>query len=263
MNSTLIAEAFVWCGRPHLLALLFLALVALGLVICGRRWRSSPAQTWLSRGFALAILLGQGAMQIETMLPRNWTLAYSLPLQLCDLAWMISAYALWTHRRWASGILYYWGLTLTIQGLITPHLDLDFPSFEFFMFFYGHGAVVIAAIYLTWGVGLHPDWNDYRGTFATTLGWGVSVCTFNSLFGTNYGYLNGKPPMPSALDFLGPYPVYLVCELSLATIIWGLMTWAWTREGKRQSAATRSPAQGRSGRFDVAREGRPAHTETA
>ena len=63
----------------------------------------------------------------------------------------------WTRRRWAASVLYYWGLTLTTQGLITPHLDLDFPSFEFIMFFYGHGAVVIAAIYLTWGVVLIPD----------------------------------------------------------------------------------------------------------
>jgi hypothetical integral membrane protein (TIGR02206 family) len=134
------------------------------------------------------------------------------------------------------------------------------------MFFYGHGAVVLAAIYLTWGVGLRPDWNDYRRTLAATLVWGVSVFAFNSLLGTNYGYLNHKPPMPSALDFLGPYPIYLASELLLATTLWSLMTWAWTR-GKPRGAATRSTvpstARARTGLFDAAREGRGAQTETA
>jgi hypothetical integral membrane protein (TIGR02206 family) len=131
------------------------------------------------------------------------------------------------------------------------------------MFFYGHGAVVLAAIYLTWGVGLQPAWNDYRRTLAATLVWGVSVFTFNRLAGTNYGYLNHKPPMASALDFLGPYPIYLVSELLLATIIWSLMTWAWTRDGSHRGAAARSPLHARSGRFDAAREARPVQTETA
>jgi hypothetical integral membrane protein (TIGR02206 family) len=154
-------------------------------------------------------------------------------------------------------------LTLTTQGLITPHLDADFPAFEFIMFFYGHGAVVLAAIYLTWGVGLQPDWNDYRRTLVATIVWGVSVFTFNILAGTNYGYLNHKPPMPSALDFLGPYPMYLVSELLLATMIWGLMTWAWTGSGKRRGTTARSPLHPRSGRFDAARAAQHVPSETA
>ncbi len=263
MKPTPTAEPFVWGGMPHLFALLFLAVVAVGLVWCGRRLRGGQAQIWLSRAFALAIGFGQGAMQIETMLPKNWTIEYSVPLQLCDLAWMVAVYALWTRRRWAASVLYYWGLTLTTQGLITPHLDVDFPSFEFIMFFYGHGAVVLAAIYLTWGVGLRPGWNDYQRTLVATLVWGVSVFTFNILAGTNYGYLNHKPPMASALDFLGPYPLYLVSELLLATILWSLMTWAWTRRGKHQATAARFPWQTRSGRFDAVRATRPVPSETA
>jgi hypothetical integral membrane protein (TIGR02206 family) len=233
MKPTLEAERFVWGGSPHLVALLLLAVLAVGLIWIGRRLRGSQAQVWLSRGFALAILLVQGAMQIETMLPQNWTIEYSLPLQLCDLAWMIAVVALWTRRRGAATVLYYWGLTLTSQALITPHLDFDFPSFEFIMFFYGHGAVVLAAIYLVWGVGLQPGWNDFRRALAAMLVWGISVFTFNILAGTNYGYLNRKPPVPSALDFLGPHPIYLISELLLATGIWSLMTWAWTRRNER------------------------------
>ena len=262
MKPTLAAEPFVWGGMPHIFAILFLAVLAAGLVWCGRNLRGGQVQVWLSRVFALAILFVQGAMQIETMLPQNWTIEYSVPLQLCDLAWMVAVYALWTRERGAASVLYYWGLTLTTQGIITPHLDVEFPSFEFIMFFYGHGAVVLAAIYLTWGVGLQPGWIDYRRTLAATVVWGVSVFTFNSLLGTNYGYLNHKPPMPSALDFLGPYPMYLVSELTLATIIWSLMTWAWTRDGKHRDAA-QSPLRARSARFDATRDPRPVPSETA
>jgi hypothetical integral membrane protein (TIGR02206 family) len=263
MKPILAAEPFVWGAAPHVLTLVLLAAVAAALIWCGRQMRGKPAQDWFSRAFALAILIGQGAMQIETMLPWNWSLEFSLPLQLCDLAWMVAVVALWTRRREVASVLYFWGLTLTTQGLITPHLDFEFPSFEFIMFFYGHGAVVLAAIYLTWGVGLHPDWNDYRRTLAATLIWGVSVFTLNSLVRTNYGYLNHKPPMPSALDFLGPYPLYLVSELSLAIVLWSLMTWAWTRGGTLRESATHAPAVVRRGRFDATSEPRGVPSESA
>src|SRR5205085_885108 len=69
--------------------------------------------------------------QVYVLLPWMWNVSYSLPLQLCDLAWITAVYALWTRRRWAHALLYYWGLTLSSQAFITPELAApDFPSRE-------------------------------------------------------------------------------------------------------------------------------------
>ena len=38
----------------------------------------------------------QGPLQLVSMLPQHFDLQHSLPLQLCDLAGMVTIYALWT-----------------------------------------------------------------------------------------------------------------------------------------------------------------------
>jgi hypothetical integral membrane protein (TIGR02206 family) len=80
---------------------------------------------------------------------------------------------------------------------------------------------------------MRPTWRSYRMTIVVTLAWAVFTLVFNFLAGTNYGYLNRKPPVASVLDFLGPWPVYLLVEITLVAIIWALMTWPWERKRRR------------------------------
>ncbi|HEX2297173.1 MAG TPA: TIGR02206 family membrane protein, partial [Pseudonocardiaceae bacterium] len=105
----------------------------------------------------------------------------------------------------------------------------DFPGLEFVMFFGLHCLVVWAGIYLTWGVGLRPDWRGYRIAVFATLGWGVVMFFFNRATGTNYGFLNAKPQAGSILDVLGPWPWYLLSELIVGAAVWALVTWPWVR----------------------------------
>ena len=86
-----------------------------------------------------------------------------------------------------------------------------------------------AAIYLTWGLGLHPTWRSYRLALAVTAGWAVVVMLINLALGTNYGFLNRKPASASLLDVMGEWPWYLVLAFALAAGIWALITWPWMR----------------------------------
>ena len=134
-------------------------------------------------------------------------------------------------------LTYYWCLVLSSQALITPDVGTaeegspDFPHHLFITFFALHVLVVWAAIYLTWGRRMRPSWRDYRFAIIATLVWGAFTFTFNAIVGTNYGYLNGKPPTASVLDFLGPWPVYLLIEVTIVLIVWALITWPWERIG--------------------------------
>lgn len=86
-----------------------------------------------------------------------------LPLQLCDLAAMAAIWGLWSHSLTAFALTHFWDLTLTSQAFVSPELNgPDFPSLRFLWFFGTHCLVVWAAIYLTWGVGLRPNWSSYR-----------------------------------------------------------------------------------------------------
>ena len=155
--------------------------------------------------------------QVLQLTPGSFGLGSSLPLQLCDLAWLAAVWALWTHARVPVALTYFWGLTLSVQGIITPSLQEAFPDPGYLAFWALHFLIVWSAVYLTFGLGLGPGWREYRIAVAVTLAWAVLVFGINGLLDVNYGYLNRKPGSASLLDLLGPWPVYVFAALGICS----------------------------------------------
>ncbi|MGV0814223.1 TIGR02206 family membrane protein [Mycolicibacterium boenickei] len=233
-------------GPSHLVVLAVFVVGAVVLVSVGRRQTESQARL-LSR--VLAALLVTAFVVALAYKLANPTIDTSVPLQLCDIAELAAAYALWSQRHWAFVLTYYWGLVLSSQALITPDIGTpaegapDFPHHLFVTFFALHVLVVWSAIYLTWGRGRRPQWRDYRFAVIVTLGWAAITFAFNAITGANYGYLNRKPPTASLLDVLGPWPVYLLTEIVIVLIVWALMTWPWERARRAADRAGRRDAR--------------------
>jgi hypothetical integral membrane protein (TIGR02206 family) len=238
-------DTFDTFGTTHLVMLALFVAGIWPVVALGRRHRHSPAAGTFSRWFAIAIPCFTIPMQVIDFLPGQFALGSTLPLQLCDFAWIAAFLALWTHHRFFVALTYYWGLVLTTQALITPWLNADFPSPKFLGFWGMHYLIVWAAIYLVWGLGLTPRWRDYATSVATTAGWAISVYAFNVTAGTNYGFLNSKPSTGSILDYLGPWPTYVVAEVAIVAAVWALMTWPWVRRTPVDAGVTPGRAGGR------------------
>ena len=218
-------QQFSAYGPSHWTMLVLFAIGSAALIWIGRRQTKSQARL-LGRALGALTMAIFGVALLYKMVQPN--IAHSVPLQLCDLAELTAAYALWSRRNWAFTLVYYWGLPLSSQALITPDLDApDFPGHEFLTFFGLHLLVVWAAIYLTWGRGMRPGWRGYRFAVVTTLAWGGFTFIFNTIAGTDYGFLNGKPRNASMLDFLGPWPSYVLAEVVIVGAVWALMTWPW------------------------------------
>lgn len=225
-------------GPSHLVVLAVFAIGAALLVWIGRRQTESQARV-LSRVMAVLILVAFGVALVYKLIRPS--IDGSVPLQLCDVAELTAAYALWSQRFWAFALTYYWGLVLSSQALITPDIGTpqegapDFPSHLFITFFTLHVLIVWSAIYLTWGRRMRPTWRSYRFAVIATLVWAALTFTFNEIAGTNYGYLNRKPPTASLLDALGPWPLYLLAEVAIVLLVWALMTWPWERTRRHVS----------------------------
>jgi hypothetical integral membrane protein (TIGR02206 family) len=134
----------------------------------------------------------------------------ALPLHLCDVVSLLLAWALFSGRQRLAEVGYFWSVTATTQGLLTPALGSDWRSPEFYAFFVQHGGAPVAGVVLAFGIGLPPQ----AGYFKRMIwwSWGYLACAYplNLLLGTNYGFINGKPGTPSLLDQLGPWPGYLI-----------------------------------------------------
>ncbi|WKG01485.1 TIGR02206 family membrane protein [Mycolicibacterium sp. HK-90] len=218
-------------GPSHWVAIAVFVVGAVLLVWLGRRQTEDQSRVFgrILGTVTAAIYL---AMLVYTLIPPS--IERSVPLRLTDLATVVGAFALWSQRRWAYVLTYYWGLVLSTQALASPVLKSpDFPHYEFLAFWSIHLLVVWAAIYLTWGRGMRPDWRSYRLVVVVTAAWALGTMAFNAIAGTNYGFLNAKPATASLLDLMGPWPVYVLVASALVAGVWALMTWPWERRRYR------------------------------
>jgi len=133
-----------------------------------------------------------------------------LPFFLCDLVAMFLPFVLlYQNRKWI-GILYFWALAGTLQALITPDLEDGFPSFHFFRYFIGHAGIIIAILYTVIVQKIDIGWQDFINAIIFAQVYLVGVHLINILMGSNYGYTMQKPPGASVLDYMGPWPWYLL-----------------------------------------------------
>ena len=216
---------FVAYGPSHLAAI---AVLALGIVAILAHGRWAPRH--FDRVLAGAIVAVAVGVQLLQFTPSEWDPRTSLPLQLCDWAWLVAAIALWTRSHLAATITYLWGLTLTTQAIMTPALTTPFPGLRWWMFWALHLLIVWAAVYVVLAMKLHPTWQTYQQAVKITPTWLLATYCFNVMMGTNYGYLNAKPGPASALDLLGPWPIYVLAEIHIAIGAWALLVWPWTRQ---------------------------------
>ncbi|TMB93335.1 MAG: TIGR02206 family membrane protein, partial [Chloroflexi bacterium] len=118
-------------------------------------------------------------------------LLYALPLQLCDAAIFICAFALWTRKQLLIEVAYFWGLAGTIQGLITPDLPAHFPSFLFIQYNIAHGGVVAAALFLVVGLNHWPRPRAVVYVFGVTVAYAAFVGFLDAVTGADYLWADG------------------------------------------------------------------------
>jgi hypothetical integral membrane protein (TIGR02206 family) len=229
VDTRLAAVTFAPYGLTHWVVLAITVVGAVLLARLGRRYRDTPAAETFTRIFAVVQLTVTLGFMIVWLTPAFFDVKQSLPLHLSDVLRLVAAYALWSRRPWAFALTYYWGLTFNPQAMLTPDLRPDVaPALEIASYWLQHVLVMWAAVYLTWGLGLHPNWRSYRLALAATVGWATIIFIINRALGTTYGYLNGKPSSASLLDLMGQWPWYLLVSLALLVAFWALITWPWT-----------------------------------
>lgn len=229
MNFLLAQKPFEPFGSSHSYALLAFVIGSIILIAIGRILNKKQ-EPYFRKGLVLFSLLVASTLVSINLYNNGWDLQHSLPFHLCDTAYLLCHYALWTRSRWAYGILYYWGLTLTPQALITPFVPYDVPNVKALMFWGLHFFVIWTALYMTWGLNMKPNWTNLKQCCIISVCFMASIFTFNAVFGTNYLYLNHKPELPSLIDWLGPWPIYPFVMTAIGMGLWALITIPWKKK---------------------------------
>jgi hypothetical integral membrane protein (TIGR02206 family) len=204
----------------HLAALAVLV-VAVAFSIWAPRRRPGGWVTTYARMLALVIAAGWIGEYVADVVTGIWTVKYDLPLQLTDAVSLVAIVALWTRRRLAVELVYFWGLSASLQATLTPDLGQTFPSVYYFTYFIYHVGAVTAACLLVFGCGIYPRPRAAWRVFAITLAVAAVAGLGDLLTGGNYMYLRSKPVHSSLLNVMGPWPVYIATTalLGLALVL--------------------------------------------
>ena len=212
---------FVAFGPAHLGTLALTGVVAVALVRLVRaRSGRSPfvrAALFVGIGLLLAFELGIGARE-------GWlTWPMLLPLELCDAAMVLALLSLvWPRQRMVE-LLYFWAASGSVLAMLTPELPWGFPRWEFVVFCGRPGLVVVAALVLVFGLGLRPERGAPGRAFLATLGLAAAAGTADALLGMNFMFLRWKPRAATPLDWMGPWPVYIVVAAVVALVLFHLL----------------------------------------
>jgi len=174
--------------------------------------------------FVTSVILGiflvvqELAYEATLLVTGHFSLQYSLPLYLCDVAAVVAGIALiWPQRRLVE-LTWFWALAGTLQGLLTPDVSLDFPSWSWLQYYGDHAGVVLAAMLLVVGRGLHPRPGAAPRAFFVTVLFTALVGVADLFTGGNYMYLRQVPGGGSLLSLFGPWPVYIGVAAIVAVI---------------------------------------------
>jgi hypothetical integral membrane protein (TIGR02206 family) len=224
-------------SADHLAALGVTAALCVALALAARA-RPGPWTRWFSRGLAIFLVGWLVADQLYRLARGTYDIDTNLPLELTNAVTLIAALALWTGGALVFELTYFWGLTGSLQAALSPGLrpDETFPGFYFWHYFAVHSGVVVAAIFLAFGLGRTARRGAVARVFAITVAWAGAVVVANLLIGGNYMYLRERPRTASLLDLLGSWPWYVVGAGLVALGMFALLDLPFRRRRARGRA---------------------------
>ncbi len=185
------------------------------------------ARPGAARPIRLALAASIGAWELawygHNVATGSFRPPHGLPLDLCDVVLWLTVYALATLRPWALDLVFYLGLAGSGMAILTPDVGAPFPSLPAVSFFLAHGGVVAAILFLVLSGALRPRPGSWWRALAWVNAYAAAVFAFDLAFGTNYMYLREKPASPSLLDWLGPWPWYILGAEVVAVVLLTLL----------------------------------------
>lgn len=235
-------ETFAPYGATHLAVGAASAAAWYAAILSARRAAGTPRERRWRRVFGGALLLVCGGATLWRLTPWTFELQRSLPLHLCDFAWMAAAWSLLAGgdpTRAPHQLAYYWGLGLSTAGYVTPTIEEGPASAEFWAFWLGHALVVGAGLVNYHAFRMRPAPRGLAVAVAASTAVYAVATLANVRLGTNYCYSGrGLPAHATLLDVLGAWPGRALW-LWLACMGWLCVLSLKARPGARAGPAPR------------------------
>lgn len=211
-------------STSHLGAILTIILITLLVVLLFKYTKFSNYRKGFRYFLIVTIILQEASFKVWRIYVTDSPLKENLNLNLCGITLILSIFLLANKSQKLYEIVFFWGLAGATQAILTPDIgQYGYPHFRFMQFFLSHGLIILVATYMTAVEGFRPKPGSIKRLMLITNAYALIVGIINYLLGTNYLFLARKPESASLLDFLGPWPWYIISLEALALLSFAII----------------------------------------
>jgi hypothetical integral membrane protein (TIGR02206 family) len=205
-------------GAEHLVSILVVSLIGFSIIFSVKTFCNHRQKRMVAVFLGLLLIIPE----IPDLLYRTYILTEpvknNLPLHLCGVSLYITAFSLVTMNYKAFEIAYFWGLGGALMALLSPGDIFYFPHLLNVIFYSSHSLIVIGVLYLALIAGYRPTWKSLVKASVLNILYMAIVAPVNLLLDTNYLFIRYKPKGSTFIDFMGPWPWYII-SMSVAGVI--------------------------------------------
>ena len=215
-------NSFELFGLSHWTAILIFIFLLIFLPFYSKSHLSINQQKSLGNILGFLIFINFPIWVLLEFIGGSFDVKLHLPLHLCRFANLLLPFVMLRRNEFLFQILFYWGLSGMFQAIITPDIVQDFPHFHYFRFFIGHHLMIVALMYIIIVYKMKPTIEGLKNSFFGLNLFLVIAFLANILLDANYFWIMEKPPTGSLLDYMGPWPWYILTAEFLALAHFGL-----------------------------------------
>ena len=150
-----------------------------------------------------------------------------LSLHLCSISAILGVYLIFFNQnRTLYGIWFFWALQGAFQALLSPTVTVGVEYFKYWQFFTHHVLLVVLPITFIYFNNWIPTFHDVKKSYIWLVIISIPVMVFNTFTGLNYMFVSFggdvRPVTGSPLDWLGPYPWYIISLFGFAFLLLSL-----------------------------------------
>ena len=201
---------FIQFGADHIIGSVIFLILWIWLPLYSKENLSKNSQNRLGIILGFIVMSNYLVWVILEIISGTFDFKLHLPFHLCRFANLaIPIVMSWKKERLFQE-LYFWGMSGMLQGAITPDVTHGFPHFHYFRFFIGHNGMVLVLIYAIVVLGFRPSLKGLFDSFIALNLFLILAAVINLVLDSNYFWICAKPPTNSLLDYLGPWPWYIL-----------------------------------------------------
>lgn len=227
------SNKFVAYTSMHWYPILFASLFMIASIYTAKYFLNERKQVLFGTVLAVIPALCVLSRMVFTSFEGTFSIQEELPLHLCRILAFIMPFVIYYKNKKWFGITYFFTIVGTLQALLTPDLPQAAPHYSYASYWMLHGILIYLPIYCIVVFGFKIKKKDFINAIIPGNIYLVLTLIINFAIGSNYFYTRHKPPSASLLDFLGPWPWYII-SVELLTIFLFLLVWMPFWFGKKK-----------------------------